>query len=190
MIKLARILVPFGAALLAVPSFAQAQLTFGPEVGTFIPTSSRLRDAMGDSWLSFGLGSVRLDRTFDSRPRWDTEFITQTRNGSKVFMGTVSSGIVIPLDGSTGYGLRRQSQTTPYAAARIGLSYTDYAINRPGTTGLRDSSKRIGPNGNLEIGLMVGDNLTFAARYDFNPSYSGYNFSGLSLSARYGIIRF
>lgn len=167
------------------PAFAQLEDSgsgryFGPEVGVFLPASEKLRNALGSSWFSIGAGSVRTGQFERQKFTWDWNTISQSKSGSKVFMGTVTYGMAIPLG-------QKYSMTQPYAAVRAGISYIDYAVN----VGMgRESAKRFGPNANVEVGIMMNQRLSLAARYDLNPSYDGLGFSGLSLSLRYGLLRF
>ena len=164
---------------LSLMASAHAQDRYlGPDVGVFFPNDTTLRNALGDNWISFGVSSMR-DGVQQSRAmgtNWN--IITQSKNGNKVFMGSYSYGIVMPL------GL---SETRPYVAARGGLSYIDYAL---GPVNNRISGKQIGYNINLEAGLRFGDRVTLAARYDFFSKHDGLSFDGLSLSLSYALVKF
>jgi len=189
MIKLIRLLPVAVLASLAVPALAQSQdRWFGPEVGIFYPTSAKLRDALGSSWVSLGAGATSLNQRQGRKMGWDWETVSQSKDGSKVFMGSVSYGLVMPLSGLPDVGLsRRISGMQPYWALRAGGSYIDYAVNVPGG---RSSGKRMGLNANAELGVLIGDRLKVSARYDYFPEHDGLNFSGITLSARYGLLRF
>lgn len=154
----------------------------GPEFGFFIPTDSKLRDALGSQWFSIGLSTSREGELLRNRLGSNTNFISQSRNGNKVFIGSYSIGLFAPIgDGRPGGGTRL------YWAARAGVSYIDYAI---GAGAARESGKRIGYNANAEIGILFTDRLALSARYDVNSRHDGFNFDGLSLQLRYGIARF
>lgn len=189
MIRHFRTILPALGILAAPIAFAQSVETYiGPELGVFIPADKDLRDALGSNWISFGLGRLRVDQTGSRRFAWDVEFTSQSKNGSKVFMGAVSYGLMIPFGGTEPYALSRSgSNFTPYAAVRAGGSYIDFAVN---TNGGRLSGKRIGLNANAEVGVLIGDRISVSARYDLNPSHNGLSFSGLTLAARYGLFRF
>jgi hypothetical protein len=191
MTKLIRWMLPVALVGAAALSPAQSgQAWAGPELGVFFPTSGKLREALGNSWISFGAGTLRTSQTSERRRlALDWETVSQSKSGSKVFMGAVSYGYVIPLgDAGETFGIQRgQSNFQPYAALRAGASYIDFAVN---TNGGRESGKRLGLNANAELGVLVGDRLRVAARYDIFPSHNGLNFSGLTLSARYGLFRF
>jgi hypothetical protein len=189
MFKLIRGVLP--AALLGLAAISSAQQSWvGPELGVYLPTSGKLRDALGDRWVSFGAGFLRQQEQPSRRMSWDWEAVSQSKNGSKVFMAAVSYGYNIPF-GSQGQ-LPNMIQTEratfqPYAALRAGGSYIDFAVN---TDGKRESGKRVGLNANAELGVLVGDRLKLSARYDFFPTHNGLDFSGVTLSVRYGLFRF
>jgi hypothetical protein len=188
MIKLIRLLPVAVLASLAVPALAESDRWFGPEVGVYIPTSSKLRDALGNTWVSLGAGSTSIQQTEGRKFAWDWETVSQSKSGSKVFMGSVSYGLVMPLTGAAPYALsRNNSNVQPYWAVRAGASYIDYAVN---VSGGRTSGKRVGLNANAELGVLIGDRLKVSARYDYFPEHDGLNFSGVTLSARYGLLRF
>lgn len=182
MIKLRWLVIPAAAA--AVPAFAQndgaVDNFFGPQIGVFYPSGSKLRDALGSQWLSFGAGQVKVDQFTKRKFTWDWNTTSKSNNGSKVFMGSVSYGLVMALGD-------RFSSTRPYAAIRVGGSYIDYAVN----VGLgRESGKTIGYNTNFEVGMIFNRNLAVSARYDLFSEKDGLNFNGWTLSAKYGLIRF
>ena len=163
-----------------VAATADEDSYFGPQIGLFYPANQTLRDALGDSWFSFGASRIRV---FDLQERkWahDWQAISQSRMGSKIFILTGSAGYVVPFASSG-------SDTQPYFAIRAGLAYIDYAINAPGG---RRSAKRIGVNGNAAVGVSVGRRFNLEARYDVFNGYDGMTFNGLTLSLRFGMLRF
>lgn len=168
-------------AILPIAATAQNQY-FGPEFGVFIPSDSNLRQALGSNWYSIGISTMKESQVLQRRMGTNLNMITQAKNGNKVFLGSYTLGIVQPLGE---YTPRADSQ--PYFAIRAGISYTDYAIG----VGLgRVGAKRIGYNANVELGILIGDRLSLAARYDVSPNYDGFNFDGLSITLKYGIAKF
>jgi hypothetical protein len=182
-----RLLLPLSAmALIAVPAASNAQYSYdqnmvGPEIGVFQPNSAALRAELGSEWLSYGLGQTRVyGRQTGPRKTTSWNGISQTRNGSKVFMASASFGYVVPLGQSS-------SNFRPYIAGRFGGSYVDYAVD---VDGGRLGGKKTGWNANAEFGIIIGQNITVSARYDAFPEYDGLSFNGLSLSVKYGMLRF
>jgi len=178
-----RCLVPAALlAALAVPTVSLAQ-SIGPKVGLFMPSSGTLRDAIGSSWFSIGLGNVNVDNYARTKIAPDLNFITGDSGGSKVVIVSYTLGVTQPLS-AVGLG---KSDFLPYIAYRGGLSYTDYAVN---TNGGRLSGKRLGYDINAEIGVIFQKNLSLSARYDVVSEHEGLNFNGLSLNLRWGIAKF
>ncbi len=178
-----RLLSTTALAALLVPGFALAQSSYaGPEFGVFLPTDGALKTALGDQWFSVGLSTMKQGDLRTTRTGTNMNFVTQSKNGNKVFIGSYSIGLFQPF----GDGSMRNS-TRPYFAARAGVSYIDYAI---GTGVNRDADKRIGYNANAELGILFGDRLNLSVRYDVNSKHDGYSFDGLSVSLRYGLAKF
>lgn len=176
-------------AVLAVPAAAQDDVSryLGANIGVFFPSDGKLREALGDSWLSIGATAVTGESYARRAPSFDWEAISKSGSGNKVFMLAASYGFTFPLgQRRMGYGMA-STGARPYFAVRAGLSYVDYAI---GVGAARVGAKRIGPNANAELGINIGDRLNVSARYDLMPAYDGYGFSGLSLSLKYGLLRF
>lgn len=182
-----RILALASLAAIALPLVAQAQQLnqyAGPEIGVFIPSDANLRNALGGTWYSFGISTMKQGTVVQRKIGTNMNLISQSKNGNKVFLGSYTLGLVMPLGGSNPRNLNTDFQ--PYFAVRGGLNYTDYAI----TQGTRLSAKRIGYNLNAEFGVQVGDRFSVSARYDLSPSYDGFDFNGLSFSLKYGIVKF
>ncbi len=170
-------------ALTILPIAATAQNAyFGPEFGIFIPTDNKLRDALGSSWYSIGISTMKESQVMQRRMGTNLNMITQAKNGNKVFIGSYTLGLVQPLG-----EFNQRSDFQPYIALRAGLSYTDYAI---GVGINRVGGKRIGYNANAEFGILIGDRLSLAARYDVSSDYDGFSFDGLSLTLKYGLLKF
>jgi hypothetical protein len=165
------------------PTVANAQVDsfLGPSVGVFFPTDGDLRDAMGTTWFSFGASRVRIDPYSKHNLGFDWNAFSKSNDGNKVFMLAGTIGYTVPL-AEPGAAVR------PYFAVRGGLSYIDYAIGDPAVN--RVGAKRIGFNGNAELGINVGERLNVSARFDAMPSYDGFNFSGFSLVLKWGVARF
>jgi hypothetical protein len=174
-------------ALALIPAIAPAQNSrfAGPEIGVFLPTDADLRKALGSQWYSIGVSTMKQGSVVQRNVGTNLNFISQSKNGNKVFLASYTIGLVMPLGGNDIGNLNTDFQ--PYVAVRAGLNYTDYAI----TSGSqRLGGKRIGYNANAELGFQIGDRFTLSARYDFSPDYAGFNFDGISLALKYGIVKF
>ncbi len=171
------------AACVAVPAISSAQsedLSLGPSVGLFFPMDEKLRDALGSSWFSIGLGGVKTGEYRERQLGFNYNIISKSQSGNKVFILAGSYGLVQPLAGA-------DASTRPYFAIRGGLAYMDYALDVDND---RLSGKKIGINANAELGIILSDRLTLAARYDIFSAQDGLSFNGLSLSLKYGLVRF
>jgi hypothetical protein len=169
------------ATTLALPMAARAQdAYFGPQIGFFFPRSEVLRDALGDSWFSFGASRMRVFNPDQGKLAFDWNAIGQRNDGSSIFILTGSVGYVIPFAPSG-------AETEPYFAVRGGLAYIDYAVDTPGG---RESGKVLSPNANAAFGINFNRRVNFEVRYDVWSSYDGLSFDGLTLALRVGIWRF
>ena len=162
-----------------VAATADEDSYFGPQVGLFYPANQTLRDALGDSWFSFGASRIRVFELRERKWAHDWQAISQRRMGNSIFILTGSAGYIMPL-GTPGSG------TEPYFAIRGGLAYMDYAISTPGG---RRSAKRIGVNGNAAVGVNINRRFNLEARYDVFNGYDSLTFNGLTLSLRFGMLR-
>lgn len=179
-----RLLTLMASAMFAVApmmAHAQADPYFGPSVGIFFPTDGKLRDALGDSWFSFGASRVKIDPYAKQNVGFDWNAFSKDSNGSRVFMFAATIGSTMPF-------AKPGEKVRPYFAVRGGLSYIDYAVDTAPLT--RVNGKRIGFNGNAEIGVNIGDRMNVSARYDLFPEYDGLRFSGFSLALKWGVARF
>lgn len=178
------VLAAAAAAFVTLAPTAHAQngnAFFGPQVGLFFPSDNVLKDRLGKSWFSFGAGRLNPNEAKQRKFASDWNATSKRANGNSIFMASISYGIINPL-GDADAPLR------PYFAVRGGISYIDYAV----TTGplTRVSGKRFGYNANAEVGVMIADRIMLSARYDIFSEHSGLNFNGLSLSLRYGLVRY
>ena len=163
-----------------VAATADEDSYFGPQVGLFYPTNQTLRNALGDSWFSFGASRIRVMELQERKWAHDWQAITRRNNGSSIFILTGSAGYIMPFMSSG-------SDTQPYFAIRGGLAYIDYAINTPGG---RRSAKRIGVNANAAVGINLNRRFNLEARYDVFNGYDSLTFNGLTLSLKFGMARF
>ncbi len=168
-------------AALVLPMAAQAQdAYFGPQIGVFIPRSEVLRNALGETWLSFGASRVRVFKSNQGKIAYDWNAVGQRNDGSNLFILTGSIGYVIPF-APPGAG------TQPYVAIRGGLAYIDYAVDTPSG---RESGKVLSPNGNAAFGINFNNRVNLEVRYDVWSSYEGLTFDGISVALRVGLFRF
>ncbi|MCU0315203.1 MAG: hypothetical protein MUC92_01280 [Fimbriimonadaceae bacterium] len=182
-------IITAAAGLLALTPCAFAQgNNLGLEYGIFFPSDSNLRKALGDQWVSFGLGRVGTPRANRGRDNLQSNlnFISKDANGNRIFLAAYSLGVTRPLGGDD-RGMRGGQVSGLFFSLRGGIAYQDYAVTLPGG---RRSGKKIGFNGNAELGYALGQNFVISARYDIFSEADGLRFDGLSLSVAYGLFRF
>jgi hypothetical protein len=162
-----------------VPASSNKPL-WGVKAGFFTPTSAALRDVMGNRWFSFGITRVRSEARSGTKIVADFEMIRHTSGDNKVAMVTPSATMYKDFaePGQKNY---------PYVGAGLGLTYFDYRLRNGAQF---DSVKRIGPSAHLIAGYVFDGKFFVSARYNIAPTYDGYGFSGLTLSAGFGFIRF
>ncbi|MDX2065946.1 MAG: outer membrane beta-barrel protein [Fimbriimonadaceae bacterium] len=167
-------------ALVPLVVIAHAQDNgFGPRIGLFLPTDSKVRDAFGSNFLNFGFGRAR--NGVRASTRTDFSVINADRNGNRLFLVPVTLVREYRLMGDM------DSATQVYGRLGAGLAYMDYALTSNGT---RIADKRLGVNGNAEIGLLLTKRINVFARYDLFNRQEGINFSGFTVGLSYTISRF
>lgn len=164
-----------------VPALAQDSVAIGGSVGVYVPTDSATRDALGSSWFSWGIGPVQISSANGRRVSSDLGFLIRKNGGNKLFMLRPTMGF------SQSFGDPTKTSAVPYVALRTGPAYADYSITR---FGVYSSDKKIGWNGNVELGVVFNQVFAISARYDVMSKFNDYNFNGWTLSARFQIARF
>ena len=167
-------------SLLSVSAFAQNNVGF--KVGGYFPTDSTVKNALGDTWLSYGLSFGAVEQADGRRMGEDIEFVSRESSGNRLFMGTLSYGLLQPFGNGWARG-QRASGTAPYFAVRGGLTYADYRI------GAVDASPVL-LNANAELGMTFGKNLNLSLRYDLMTETRGFNFSGATIGLKYTVVSF
>ncbi|HXH60997.1 MAG TPA: hypothetical protein VNI20_06525 [Fimbriimonadaceae bacterium] len=170
------------ACVAALPLSASASddAYFGPQVGVFLPSNKGLRNALGDSWFSFGAGRIRGYDLDKYKIAYDWQAVNQRKNGNNVFILTGSIGFV------RAFG-RDGDSTIPYAALRGGLAYLDYSIDTPSG---HQAGKRASLNANAALGINFNHRINLEARYDMWNSFDGITFNGLTIALTVGLARF
>jgi hypothetical protein len=167
-------------ALLTTAVIAHAQENgLGPRIGVFLPSDSKVRDAFGSNFLNIGFGRAR--NGVRTNTRTDISVINADRNGNRLFLVPVTLVREYRLMGDM------DSPTQVYGRLGAGLAYMDYALT---SNGNRIADKRIGVNGNAELGLLLTRRINVFARYDLFNRQEGINFSGLTVGFSYTITRF
>jgi hypothetical protein len=171
--------LPLLLSALAISSVAFAQQpNVGVRVGVYFPTSEAVRNGLGDTWLSYGFNFGSVQTRDGQMMGGDTFFVSREARGNRLFMGTLSYGVTVPLG-----EYNRFSSFRPYVAVRGGITYADFRI---GTT----NGSNFTFNANAEVGVTLSDNFQIALRYDMNSRTRGFDLSGASITARYNLLSF
>ncbi len=172
----------FASFIFIFPASAQfgKGVSWGVEAGAYFPTDAAIRDAFGRAWFSFGIKPVRIS----TRDNWsligDLAITTRSENGNKLAMIRPTFG-VLKLFGDVTEPVR------PYFAIRGGPAYIDYAIN---IGPQHFSNKRIGLDGNAELGVIFNQRFALSLRYDAMSQFDGFKFNGFTLSGSLVVAKF
>ncbi|MBV6457943.1 MAG: hypothetical protein HONBIEJF_01063 [Fimbriimonadaceae bacterium] len=169
--------------ILVNPARSQAlelsEYGLGISFGAYFPQSREVRDALGGTWISYGVSPMRREHPSGWKFDIGFDYIGRSKNGNRVSVLGV------------GFGVRKVFGTAnefrPYVAAHIGPAYQDYAIFRGAQ---RVADRRFGLMGNLEVGVIISDRLKIRARYVPISKSDGFDFSGFSIGVSYQVFRF
>jgi len=155
------------------PSQPSNHFYIGPEVGVFLPTSSKTSNRFGSTWYSLGLAIGPVSNVPQGGAfSFDFGVQYQSRSGNHVLLVPLGAEYRIPLSQAT--------SAQPYA----GVTADAYIVNLKSSVDNVSGTQLTGGASAL-IGLNVGKNTNIEARYQFVSSVKGFDFSGLSLSAGY-----
>jgi len=152
----------------------QSRFRIGPEVGVYLPTSSKARDQFGSSWLTIGLGIGSIGRVApQGQTSFDLQVLYQSKNGNHVFLAPVGIGYRLAVSQS--------GQNTLYVGATADVYLADL---RSGDYDVH-SGLRTGFGGSALVGANFGDSGFLEARYLAVSRIKGFDLSGLNLTAGY-----
>lgn len=146
----------------------------GPEVGVYLPTSSKARSEFGSTWLTVGLGIGSIGRvTPKGQTSFDLQILYQSRHGNHAFLAPVGIGYRTAVSQSGG--------ATVYVGATADLYLADL---RSGVYNVH-SGLRTGFGGSGLVGVNFGDSGFLEARYLGVSRIKGFDLSGLNVTAGY-----
>lgn len=168
----------------------RAKRWWGVDVGVFHPTSSEIRDAFDENMFRIGF------RPFEGRisDKWkfivDVTVISANQHGNKLFALPISGGFTRSFGDAEG-------NTVPFVQVGVGPAYYDYSITRPGgeitkagvSGDKRFSTKRVGANANVELGVVLNKRFAIVGRYDYFTKADDFDFSGASLTLSYAVAK-
>jgi hypothetical protein len=172
--------------LCALPAAAQEEeprrrTLIGLNLGVYIPTSDKARDAFGATFLNFGFGLGRF-RTPSAKGAFGFEYSFIVNRG--IFPGGNNRAILVPLGGVY---VRRLTQATSEEAATGWAPYAGASVNvipnniRADEFGV-NSKWRFAAGGSLFVGAVWKGQYSIQARYYGMTSVAGINLSGLNLT--------
>jgi len=146
----------------------------GPEIGVYLPTSSKTRDQFGSTWLTLGLGLGSIGRiTPKGQTSFDLQILYQSRNGNHAFLAPIGVGYRT--------AIRQSGANTVYVGATGDLYLADL---RSGAYNVH-SGLRTGVGGSVLTGINFGESGFAEARYLFVSRIKSFDLSGLNLTAGY-----
>lgn len=169
----------------------RAKRWWGVDVGVFHPTSSEIRDAFDENMFRIGF------RPFTSHisDKWkfivDVTVISANLHGNKLFALPITGGF-------TRSFADEEENTVPFVQVGVGPAYYDYSITRPGAEDVRPtgtagdrrfSTKRVGGNANIELGVVLNKRFAIVGRYDYFTKTDDFDFSGASLTISYAVAK-
>ncbi|MEA2552899.1 MAG: hypothetical protein QOJ65_1075 [Fimbriimonadaceae bacterium] len=181
----------FGASLLATAQNNKWKFDYiAIEAGAYFPTSGLVRDRFGSTIGRIGISPIMVRRTPDWRPSFELGYMGAKGKGDRFAVFPFTIGVQKSFGDPDG-------QTAPFVRAGVGLAYFDYDIAK-GTdpvatagraTGPIVKGKKLGAVTSFEAGIMSGDRFRASVRYYLMPKQSGIDFSGVLLSASWGVFR-
>lgn len=156
------------------PKKKNHRFRIGPEVGVYLPTSSKTRDEFGSAWLSLGLGIGDISTvTTKGTTAFDLQILYQKKGDNHAFIAPI------------GVAYRQAFSQNGANAAYYGvtgdlvladLRATDYDVH---------SGFRAGFGASALLGVNFGDSGFLEARYLFISRIKDFDLSGLDLTAGY-----
>jgi len=146
----------------------------GPELGVYLPTSSKARSQFGSAWVTLGLGLGSIGQvTAKGQTSLDLQILYQTKGDNHIFLA--------PL----GVGYRTAINQSGPQTTYVGITGDIYLADlRSGDYNVH-SGLRTGAGGSVLLGENFGDTGFLEARYLYVSGIKGFDLSGLNLTAGY-----
>ncbi len=153
---------------------------FGLQGGAYFFRSAELQDRFGNPLASIGIQPFTAKIGRDWQVIGDVHFLTASRNGNRL--------LAIPLTASVSKKLGNPNdRVLPVLRFGIGPSYYDYSIER--TSG-RVKDRTWGWNSNIGLDFVFDKRMALSFRYDQYSKTDDLDFSGLTISLTFGLIKF
>lgn len=156
------------------PAPRRNRFRIGPEVGLYLPTSSKTRSEFGSSALSLGIGLGSINKiSTRGQTTLDLQVIYQSRSDNHLFLA--------PLGVGYRKAFSQNSATTTYAGVTADLYFADL---RSGKYDVH-SGVRTAFGGSVLAGINFSESGYFEARYLIVSRIRGFDLSGVNLTAGY-----
>ena len=152
----------------------------GVEAGVYRPQSQLLRDRFGETIVRFGLTPTMIRRTQDWRPSFEIGFMGARGHGDHFGVFPLTLGV------QKSFGDPNE-QTVPFVRAGVGGAYFDYSVTDDASIVHR--GHKIGAVTAFEAGILSGSRFRASVRYYLMPKQSGIDFSGILISATFGVFK-
>ncbi len=156
------------------PAKKKPRFRIGPEIGVYLPTSSKARSQFGSAWVSLGLGLGSIGKvTSKGQTAFDLQVLYQTKSGNHIFLAPI------------GVGYRTAISHTGPQITYVGVTGDLYLADlRSGDFNVH-SGIRTGGGVSALLGETFGDSGFLEARYMYVSGIKGFDLSGLNLTAGY-----
>ncbi len=164
------------AALAAAASAQDQKARLGVSVNAYYFNEGRVRDALGEPAITFGVNLAALNRPQENKPSFAYNIITASKGDSTLFLLPFTVGY------EKQFANRREAKVLPYARVEAGIAYYDVALHRGG---FDKSFKAGGYTAAAEVGLVLNKNLAIKGRYNLFQERSGIDLSGVEVGLTY-----
>ena len=159
------------------PAKPRQRFTLGPEVGFYLPSSGRTREAFGSTWFNYGI-SFRPIELIPQKGRlsFDLNIVSTSGSGRRALL--IPASIIYKralTNGEPGKGFRL------YTGASAGLLIADLRSDNHNV----HSGFRGGAAGSLLLGTTITTKAFVEVRYNLFSKIKGYDLSGFGISTGY-----
>ena len=156
------------------PPKQKKRFQLGPEIGVFLPTSSKTRSEFGSAWYSVGIGFGTINQVGpQGQIGFDLQILYQTRDNGHAFVAPV------------GVSYRKAVSQSGGNTVYVGLTGDLYLADLRSPTYDVHSGLRTGVGGSALAGVNFGKSGYLEARYLLVSRIKSFDLSGLNLTAGY-----
>jgi hypothetical protein len=152
----------------------------GLDAGVYMPQSSLLRDRFGSSVFRVGLTPMMIKHQKDWVPSFEVGYIGAKGHGDHMNVFPLTIGAQKTFGDPT-------KETVPFIRGGAGIAYFDYDITRADLSVAK--GHRFGAVTALEAGVQSSNRFRASVRYYLFTKQSHVDFSGLLISASFGLFK-